>query len=42
MVMLGMLNMLLLLVGFLPAIRRKSAQGERGTAGNAVMHRVAH
>jgi len=42
MVMLGMVNMLLLLVGFLPALRKKSADVGRGIAGNPGMHRVTH
>jgi len=42
MVMLGMVNMLLLLVGFLPALLKKSREVSRGMASNPGMHRVTH
>jgi hypothetical protein len=42
MVMLGMVNMLLLLIGFLPALRKKSGEVNRGMAGDPGMQRAAH
>jgi len=42
MIMLGMVDMVLLLVGFLPALLKKSREVNRGMARNAGMHRVTH
>jgi hypothetical protein len=40
MIVLALINMLLLLVGFLPALRKKSPAANRGMAGHAPANRA--